>query len=80
MWLELLHVKVSFNWQVLTLVGECILFLSAPAQVYSLAARYLNLVSFLASMNHRKNSDVVVYSASMVIAVQLALVFHRLVL
>ncbi|USD95746.1 hypothetical protein CTT30_06395 [Vibrio coralliilyticus] len=60
MWLKRFQVKVSFNWQALMLVAECFLVLSALVQVYSLVISYLNLLSFLASANHRKNSDVVV--------------------
>ncbi|USD95788.1 hypothetical protein CTT30_06675 [Vibrio coralliilyticus] len=60
MWLEHFQEKVSFNWQVLMLVAECLLFLSAFGPVCSLKVRYLNLVSFFASVKHRKNGDVVV--------------------
>ncbi|MCG9599245.1 hypothetical protein L1D15_21380 [Vibrio sp. Isolate25] len=79
MWLELFQVKVSFNWQALMLAIEYCLFLSALVQVYSLEVRYLNLVGFLLQ---RTTAKIVtwLFSASVVIAVQLALVFHGLVL
>ncbi|USD95694.1 hypothetical protein CTT30_06070 [Vibrio coralliilyticus] len=38
------------------------LFLSALGYVCSLKVHSLNLVSFLTSVNHRKNGDVVVFS------------------
>ncbi|USD95799.1 hypothetical protein CTT30_06750 [Vibrio coralliilyticus] len=80
MWLELFQVKVSFNWQALMLVTECLLFLSTFGQVCSLKVRHLNLVSFFASVKTPQKWWRGCYSVSVVIAVQLVSVFHRGVL